>query len=249
MNHEKDTIYSTPMDPVPPFTFDDRVARVFPDMIKRSVPGYADIIDMIGLFARHYVQPESSCYDLGASLGAATLSMRRNINVEGVTIYAVDNSADMLERCRENIQWDQSRTDVELVLGDVEDIPMGNASMIVLNFTLQFIPAGRRQRIIQRIFDALRPGGVCILSEKLVFPDRDGQQKVLTDMHLDFKRMQGYSDLEISQKRQSLENVLVSNSSDEILNMFDKAGFSRSFQWFQYLSFASFFAAKAHPNA
>ncbi|AHC14158.1 tRNA (uridine-5-oxyacetic acid methyl ester) 34 synthase [Salinispira pacifica] len=218
-------------------------------MIKRSVPGYADIIDMIGLFARHYVQHGSNCYDLGASLGAATLAMRRNINVDGVTIHAVDNSADMLKRCGENIQWDQSRTQVELLLGDVEDIQMTDASMVVLNFTLQFIPAKRRQRIVDRIFKALRPGGVCIISEKLVFPQREGQQEVLTHMHLDFKRMQGYSDLEISQKRQSLENVLVSNSSDEIIGMFDNAGFSRSFQWFQYLSFASFFAAKATTHA
>jgi tRNA (cmo5U34)-methyltransferase len=242
---EPDRIYAKPIDPVPPFRFDDRVARVFPDMISRSVPGYGDIIDMIGLFARRYAQPHSRCYDLGASLGASTLAMRRNIVAEDCEIYAVDNSEDMLERCRENIQWDQSQAPVTLVHGDIEDIEIDRASMVVLNFTLQFVPPERRQRILRRIHQGLRPGGICIISEKLRYPEHPDQQEVMSALHLDFKRMNGYSDLEISQKRQSLENVLVSNSADEIQNMLKNAGFASRFEWFRYFTFSSFFARKA----
>jgi tRNA (cmo5U34)-methyltransferase len=242
---ETDRIYAEPIDPVPPFAFDRRVAQVFPDMIKRSVPGYGDIIDMIGLFARHYVRPGNRCYDLGASLGAATLAMRRNISGDGCVICAVDNSADMLERCRQNVEWDQSHTPVELVLGDAEDTEITGAGMVVLNFTLQFIPVERRQRLIRRIHDGLVPGGICILSEKLSYPENGDQQRIMTDMHLDFKRLNGYSDLEISQKRQSLENVLVSNSAAELGQMFTSAGFANHFEWFRYFTFSSFFARKA----
>lgn len=237
----RDSIYAQPVNPVPPFRFDQRVAKVFPDMIQRSVPGYSDIIDMIGLFARRYVQPGSNCYDLGASLGAASLAMRRNIEAPDCRIIAVDNSSDMLQRCRENIDWDRSQTPVDLVLADICNTHIENASMVVLNFTLQFVPPEMRQDLLQQIAAGLRPGGIVILSEKLRYSEAV-QQRVMSDIHLDFKRMQGYSDLEISQKRQSLENVLISNNREEILQMFGHAGFADSFEWFRYLNFSSFFA-------
>ncbi len=243
---ERDTIYADPVNPVPPFRFDRKVARVFPDMIKRSVPGYQDIIEMIGLFARHFVQAGSICYDLGASLGAATLAMRRNIIAEDCRIIAVDNSRDMLARCAENLAWDQSRTPVDTLLSDLEDVRITNAGMVVLNFTLQFIAPERRQRIIDNIYRGLRPGGILILSEKLNYGDNPVQQEIMTDLHLDFKRMNGYSDLEISQKRQSLENVLISNSHSELTTMFRNAGFNEYFEWFRFFTFSSMFARKGN---
>ena len=237
-----DRLFSTPRESVPPFRFDAAVARVFSDMIKRSVPGYGELIDMIGLYARRFVQPNSNCYDLGTSLGAVALAMRQNIIVEGCTIYAVDNSSDMLERCRQNIRWDQSRSRVEPVLCDLERMEIQNASMVVLNFTLQFVKS--RQEVMNAVFKGLRPGGICIISEKLISKEDPLQEGILSELHNDFKRMNGYSDLEISQKRQSLENVLVPNSRVEIERMLTTAGFKQHFLWFRYFNFGSFFAQK-----
>ena len=100
---QRDSLFAAPIAKLGDWTFDEKVAEVFPDMISRSVPGYSNIISMIGMLAERFVQPNSQIYDLGCSLGAATLSMRRNIKVEGCKIIAVDNSPAMVERCRRHI--------------------------------------------------------------------------------------------------------------------------------------------------
>lgn len=111
----KDTLFSAPIDKIGDFTFDERVAEVFPDMIQRSVPGYSNIISAIGMLAERFVKPHSKIYDLGCSLGAATLSMRRHIKQEGCQIIAVDNSAAMVERCKLHLNAYRSDTPVQVI--------------------------------------------------------------------------------------------------------------------------------------
>ncbi|WLS85951.1 carboxy-S-adenosyl-L-methionine synthase CmoA [Serratia marcescens] len=132
----RDTLFSAPIAKLGDWTFDERVAEVFPDMIQRSVPGYSNIISMIGMLAERFVQPDSRVYDLGCSLGAATLSMRRNIKVPGCNIIAVDNSPAMVERCRRHIDAFRADTPVDVIEADIRDIDIEDASMVVLNFTL-----------------------------------------------------------------------------------------------------------------
>lgn len=242
-NHSRDRLYAIAQSPIPDFAFDDRVAEVFPDMIRRSVPGYATVIGMLGLLAEHLVQPHSYCYDLGCSLGAATLSMRRRIAVPGARIIAVDNSAAMVERCREYIDADASPVPVEIHCRDIREVSIERASLVVLNFTLQFIPPPERQALIDRICAALVPGGALVLSEKLVFAE-EREQRFQEGMHLAFKRANGYSDLEISQKRAALEKVLAPDTVDQHLNRMKRAGFRRTHPWFQCFNFASLIAFK-----
>ena len=115
----KDNIFSAPIDKIGDFTFDARVAEVFPDMIQRSVPGYSNIISAIGMLAERFVKPHSNVYDLGCSLGAATLSMRRHIQQEGCTIFAIDNSEAMVERCKLHVNAYRSDTPVEVIEADI----------------------------------------------------------------------------------------------------------------------------------
>ena len=164
-----DTIFSTPIDKIGDFTFDERVAEVFPDMIQRSVPGYSNILSAIGMLAERFVKPYSNIYDLGCSLGAATLSMRRNITQEGCQIIAVDNSSAMVERCKLHINAYRSDTPVNVIEADIRDIEIDNASVVVLNFTLQFLSADDRYALLENIYKGLRPGGILIISEKFVF--------------------------------------------------------------------------------
>lgn len=242
---ERDRLFSAPRGGVIPFSFDDRVAEVFPDMIRRSVPGYENIIEMIGFLAGRFVQAGSNNYDLGTSVGSAALAMQRNIRQSGCTIYAVDKSEEMLKRCRENIPTHGFSAPITCLcadIADIADINIENASMVVLNFTLQFVPIEKRRGILAGIFDGLRPGGICLISEKLLFGGE--QQELMVTLHEDFKRLKGYSELEISQKRESLENVLVPNSREEIESMLGAAGFRGHYPCFQYLNFCSFLAQK-----
>lgn len=240
----RDTIFSAPIAQLGDFSFDERVAEVFPDMIQRSVPGYSNIIATIGMLAKRFIQPNTQAFDLGCSLGAATLSMRRNIDVEGVRLIAVDNSAAMIERCRRHIDAFRSDTPVDIIEGDIRQVKIENASMVVLNFTLQFLPPDDRQALLNRIYAGLRPGGALVLSEKFSFADQTIGD-LLFDMHLDFKRANGYSELEISQKRSALENVMLTDSVETHKVRLQQAGFEHAEVWFQCFNFGSMLAIKS----
>ncbi len=243
MTFPKDSIYASPIGEVGAFKFDETVTGVFPDMIQRSVPGYSAIISAIGLLAGRFARKHSVCYDLGCSLGAATLSMRHQIETENCRIVAVDNSEAMVTRFQEILQKDQAPVAVDVLCADIREVAIENASVVVLNFTLQFIPLEDRIGLLQKIYQGLLPGGILILSEKLKFDD-DRQQELQTEMHHAFKKAQGYSDLEISQKRTALENVLIPETFARHQNRLRQVGFSSAEVWFQYFNFASIIALK-----
>lgn len=240
---QKDSLYASPIGAVERFQFDERVVAVFPDMIQRSVPGYAAIIHAIGLLAGRYAQPYSHCYDLGCSLGAATFSMRHQITAEQCKIIAVDNSSAMIKQMRNHLAADDSAIAVDLQCADIRLLEIERASVVVLNFTLQFIPLADRVAFLQKIYQGLLPGGILILSEKLCFED-PRQEALQVDMHHAFKRAQGYSALEISQKRNALDNVLLPETLGQHQQRLQAVGFSSSEVWFQYFNFASMIALK-----
>ena len=244
MVKKQDEIYASPLNEIIDFDFDEKVAEVFPDMIQRSVPGYGTMISTIGILAANYAQPNSRCYDLGCSLGAVSLSMRQRINQPGCKVIAVDNSEAMVERGLELLASDSSsRVPVEMVCADIQDIAIEDASVVVLNFTLQFIPLDDRLALITRIHKGLKPGGALILSEKMAFDDQI-KQDFHTEAHHDFKRANGYSDLEISQKRTALERVMIPESLNCHKRRLQEAGFPMSEVWFQCFNFASMAAIK-----
>ncbi|MFV0575098.1 MAG: carboxy-S-adenosyl-L-methionine synthase CmoA [Vibrio sp.] len=240
---QRDVIFSAPIEKMGDFTFDERVAEVFPDMIQRSVPGYSNIISAIGMLAERFAKPNSNVYDLGCSLGAATLSMRRHIQQENCQIIAVDNSSAMVERCKLHINAYRSDTPVKVIEADIRDIEIENASVVVLNFTLQFLKPEDRFTLLEKIYAGLRPGGILILSEKYIF-DNQPAHELLIDLHHDFKRANGYSELEISQKRSAIENVMKPDSIESHKQRFAKIGFSSYEVWFQCFNFGSMFAIK-----
>ncbi|GGI84867.1 carboxy-S-adenosyl-L-methionine synthase [Shewanella hanedai] len=243
MNTSQDTIYAQACENISDFQFDEKVAGVFNDMIRRSVPGYGQIIKTLGDLADKYVTPDSRVYDLGCSLGAATLSIRRNIGSRNCTIVAVDNSESMIGRCQENLGAYVSDTPVDLICGDIRDINIENASMVVLNFTMQFLAPKDRESLLNNIYQGLKPGGILVLSEKLNFED-DSVQSLLDDLHLDFKRSNGYSELEISQKRSSLEHVMKPDTLHQHEVRLKEQGFKHFNVWFQCFNFASMVAIK-----
>lgn len=243
MTTTKDTIYASPVDAITGFAFDERVVNVFPDMIQRSVPGYSTIIAMTGVLAERYAQPHTRCYDLGCSLGASTLAMRSHLDRRNCEIVAIDNSPAMIARCQTLIAADTHTTPVSLQLGDINDVAIENASVVVMNFTLQFIPQAQREALLRRIANNMREGGILVLSEKIRFDDAHLQQ-LNTDLHHAFKRAHGYSDLEIAQKRSALENVLLPETLATHRERLQHVGFANVDVWFQCFNFASLVAIK-----
>lgn len=244
MTKKTDAIYAAPLQEMVDFTFDERVVAVFPDMIQRSVPGYGMIIANIGILAGKYAQAGSHCYDLGCSLGAASLAMRQGITVPDCDIIAVDNSPAMIGRARELLAQDRESTvPITMHCADIQDFAIENASVVVLNFTLQFITPKQRLALLQGIHAGLRPGGILILSEKIAFAEPE-REHFHVEMHHDFKRANGYSDLEISQKRSALEKVMIPETLTCHRDRLRTAGFSDPELWFQCFNFVSLVAVR-----
>lgn len=225
------------------FAFDDNVADVFPDMIRRSVPGYETVVSLLGVLAKQYALVDTNVYDLGCSLGAATLSIHRQTRTMGLTHICVDNSEAMLKRCRSRLKRHMADADFHIVCEDIEKTEIKNASLVVVNFTLQFLTSESRLALLEKIYQGLLPGGILVLSEKLIFEHAD-ENKLQIDWHHTFKSANGYSDLEISQKRAAIENVMIPDSLEVHQQRLHKAGFDSSYQWFQAFNFGSLVALK-----
>ena len=244
MTRKRDNVYKNPLEYLTDFEFDRNVVSVFEDMINRSVPGYATIVHNIAHFAEKFGQRNTRCYDLGCSLGAATLAIRKGIeNIEETSIVSIDTSQDMLNRAKIYIEEDRHTSPVTFKQSDIREIDINNASIVVLNFILQFIPIEDRQQMLSTIFNGMTEGGCLILSEKVSFDDAIIQE-TLTDIHHQFKLEQGYSELEIAQKRDAIENIMKLEYADTHLKRLRNIGFRSSMQWFQNTAFCSFFAIK-----
>ncbi|MEZ5534149.1 MAG: carboxy-S-adenosyl-L-methionine synthase CmoA [Thiolinea sp.] len=238
----RDQLFAHPQQVVD-FAFNAAVADVFPDMLRRSVPGYETLISQLGVLARQYVQADSRVYDLGCSLGAATLAMASQVQLPGVCFTGVDNSEAMISRCQQRLARHLAAERFELHCADICELVMQPSSLMVLNFTLQFVAPAARQALLDKIYQALLPGGALVLSEKIRFAD-EAQQILINDLYLEFKRANGYSEMEISQKRSALENVMIPDTLEVHKARLQQAGFSQVSLWFQSFSFVSILALK-----
>ncbi len=239
----KDKIYSQPQKKIPPFCFDKQVTRVFDNMIRRSVPGYLDIVRMIGVLAARYVRPKTRVYDLGCSLGAVSKIILQSVPNPNYELIAVDASPEMMQCAEKNLRAFK-KTKINLLCDKLENIQIQRASMVVLNFVLQFIPRSQRLLVLKKIYRGMEKSGVLIFSEKIDFEtlhEKNFQQR----LHESFKKIQGYSELEISQKRAALERVLIPESFRVHERRLKQAGFSEVYVWFRCFNFMSIVAIKA----
>lgn len=240
---DEDGIYRKKRAAIEAFAFDEDVASVFDDMIRRSVPGYAMTLALMRIIAERYAQPDSRIYDLGSSLGAGIVAMAKGARAANLQWIGVDNAQAMLDRCRDILDSEMPKANIALRHENIQDCAIRDASIVVMNFTLQFIAPEQRLDVISKIHDGLLPGGAFLLSEKVVFDDPRSEQE-LSELHLSFKRSQGYSDLEISQKRSALDNVLVPESIQTHKERLERAGFGVVETWLQCFNFVSFIAIR-----
>lgn len=248
-----DTLFTTPLDKAARFSFDEQVVACFPDMIRRSVPGYGQVLAMLPIFVRRHAkfnqQNEgglrvSRVYDLGCSLGAASMALASDFSASDLQIKAVDISPAMTSKAKAVLDEHFSGHDIEVITQDVREIDFEPCDVVILNLTLQFLPKDDRLALLTKIYKALDSGGILILTEKTHALDEQFDAWLI-ERYYDFKRANGYSELEISGKRNALENVLITDTIDEHHDRLSAAGFERHLTWFQFLNFASMIAFKA----
>lgn len=247
-----DTLFATPLDDNARFSFDEQVVACFPDMIRRSVPGYGQMLAVLPLLARRHCayrqmgqsgKKISRVYDLGCSLGAVSLALAKHFKPNELEICALDLSAPMIEQAKHIATTHYPEHHIDFKCADICDEPLLDCDMIVLNLTLQFLPPNERLAVLKKCYQALSVGGILILTEKTHLPDeQDDAWQV--ERYYDFKRANGYSELEISTKRNALENVLITDTLATHHKRLQQAGFERSLTWFMFLNFASMVAFK-----
>jgi tRNA (cmo5U34)-methyltransferase len=222
------------------FEFDSSVASVFDDMLKRSVPYYEATVDMMTSMASKYIKPNDTIYDLGCSTGTTLISLQKKLKLQAKLI-GIDNSNDMIELAKKKTQaYDM---DIRYKVENIFDSDINKSKLVFANYILQFIRPRKREQLVQKIYDNLSDGGVLIFSEKIIYTDRK-LDKISIDQYLKYKKSQGYSDFEISNKREKLENVLVPYSEQENKDMMTNAGFGQCQTIFKWLNFATFIAFK-----
>ena len=242
-NPSADSIYANKLTKVDDFRFDAGVASVFTDMINRSIPSYAELVKYIGLLAQRYVTEKSIAYDLGCSLGAVSLSVDQSLKERECSIIAVDYSEAMIERLgvvTKDYQWLHAFSSH---VADIREFELQENSFTVMNFVLQFLPQEDRSPMLEKIYSSLNSGGVLVLSEKIKLDDANDNELIF-DLHHDFKRSQAYSDLEISQKRDAIEEMMKIDSDSLQVERLKSIGFSKVIKWHQAYNFVSYLAVK-----
>lgn len=243
---ERDTIFQKKQPPNY-FTFNEKVVRVFPDMIRRSVPGYTTIVENIGHLAPYFVKENTNLYDLGSALGAVSLVLRQTVTAANCRVIAIDNSSAMVEKSKEyfaiQAMQAESLLPIDVKEADILTETYDNASLVALNFTLQFIPPENRLTLLESIYQGMVTGGVLFLSEKLRFPD-EKEDYFINNLHLHFKKAQGYSELEIAQKRQALEEVMIIETFETHKERLLQVGFKKVYLWSHCLNFGSIVAIR-----
>jgi tRNA (cmo5U34)-methyltransferase len=239
----KDRLFFEKRGEISDFDFGKDTAVVFDDMLDRSVPFYTEVQRMIGEIASDYAVDGSQLYDLGCSTANAFIQMDP-ILPKGVRYVGIDFSNEMLDRAREKIKEHDIERDCELICADLNDgIAVTNASIVILNLTLQFVRPVRRQSLMSNIAKGMIPGGCLLVIEKVLSKDPKINRSFIK-FYYDFKQRNGYSQLEIAQKREALENVLIPYRLEENFELFLSSGFSFCDVFFRWYNFCGMIAVK-----
>lgn len=225
------------------FEFNEKVAGVFDDMVSRSVPFYHEMQRMTSELAAKYAQPDTFIYDLGCSTGTSLLLMDKQV-ADGIPFVGIDDSQEMIDKCREKLDGFHLNREIKLEVADLtQSVPVYNASVVCMVLVLQFIRPLHRLEIVRKIYDGMVPGSAFILFEKILTEEKSLNRDFI-DFYYDFKRRNNYSELEISQKREALENVLIPYKTSENVNLLKEAGFQEVEVFFKWYNFTGIIARK-----
>lgn len=240
----KDKLFAARLGTKEDFQFNSSTAAVFDDMLRRGVPYYDEVQRMTAELAARLAQKNSTVCDLGCSTGTTLLLLSQKITDPGIKLVGVDNSAAMLAEAARKLKKHGVLSRCSLQCADLNrKLEFKRAGVHILNLTLQFIRPLRRPALLKRLRDSLVRGGGCIVIEKVLSRDT-ALNRLYIDLYYDFKRRHGYSKLEIAQKREALENVLIPYTIDENIELLKKAGFSHVDTFFEWYNFAGFIALK-----
>lgn len=240
----KDKVFQSKRDQVMPFEFNEDVAMVFDDMVSRSVPFYNEVHSiLLDILDRTY-SGKGPIVDLGCSTATTICLMDKHLKNKGFSpkFIGVDNSEPMVKKALEKLK-NEDVTSAEIQCTNISDFQLPPSEVVIMNYTLQFISKEKRPQVLSSIFNALQEDGIFLLAEKIVSTESDIND-LMIELYYDFKRRNGYSELEISQKREALENVLVPLTPKEQINNLKSAGFEKVEMLFRWYNFCCYLCKK-----
>jgi len=240
---EKDRVFADKRKRVLPFEFNKKVTDVFDDMLNRSVPLYSQSIKRQAQLTARYYQNKSRIYDLGCSHGNLGILILEQFKERMFSMVGVDNSKPMIEKYSKRLKKNDNNGQVDLICGLLEDIQIKNASVVLINLTLQFLDTKKRNDLIKKIYQGLTHNGILLLTEKTIHSSKH-INTLQTHFYKQFKVDNGYSQLEISQKRDALDKVLVPDTIETHKKRIFKAGFTHFDVWLKWFNFVSMIAIK-----
>lgn len=242
-NRTRDQIFAEKKKSLSDFDFGETTAKVFDDMLDRSIPLYGELQRQISELCAEFAQPETNIYDLGCSTGITMESIRHSVS-DRVKIIGVDYSSAMLDKARERFKEQPEGAPVELIEADLNSpIEIKNASVVVLNLTLQFIRPLYRDSLVKAVYEGLNDKGCLILVEK-VLGNHSLINRTFIKLYYDMKKRNGYSETEIAQKREALENILIPYRLDENMELLKRCGFAYSDVFYKWYNFSGVLAVK-----
>ena len=240
----KDTLYTHDSKISGKFNFDEDTVRVFDDMLRRSVPHYHEIQDMICAIAKNFAQRNSNIYDLGCSTGTTLLKISTALRRFPVRVIGIDSSKAMLKKANRKLQKSGCATTCTLVEKDLNyKINFENASVIISNLTLQFIKPINRENLVSEIYKGINKNGAFILIEKVI-SENQKIKRTFINLYHDFKLRKGYSKSEIFRKKEALENILIPYTHEEHVRLLKKSGFRLMDVFFRWYNFCGILAIK-----
>lgn len=240
---KKDRVFGKDGEGPIPFEFNETVAICFDDMVKRSVPLYLESIRLQCELAKRFYDKNTYIYDLGCSTGNFGISFLEIFGNLDFKMNGFDNSKPMISIYERRLSSRNNNERIKAFCKDINDVKLENASVVVMNLTLQFIKKDKRDELVKRIYDGLNPGGIFLLTEK-VSNDDDIFESIGQNIYYDFKKKNGYSELEINKKREALDNVLQPESALTHIERFKKTGFKIIDVYLKWFQFSSFIARK-----
>ncbi len=239
----KDAVFNEAKSGSDDFKFNAKVANVFDDMVSRSVPFYDEMQRMTCELAGDFAKPNTNLYDIGCSTATTLLALDETVD-PAVKFIGLDNSADMLAKATEKVQAANIKRQIEFMTADLhQGLLLENASVITMLLTLQFVRPLNRQRIMKQLYNGLNEQGCLILIEKLT-SESTVFNRLFINHYYDFKRRNGYSDMEIAQKREALENVLIPYRVEENIDLLKESGFKHIELFFRWYNFCGIIAVK-----
>ncbi|MBL0337179.1 MAG: carboxy-S-adenosyl-L-methionine synthase CmoA [Chitinophagaceae bacterium] len=239
----KDEVFKGEIEKVSDFKFGANVAKVFDDMVNRSVPYYGEIQRMMAELASNHAKEGTDVYDLGCSTGTTMVGMDTMVD-QNIRFVGLDDSQEMLDKCKSKLLELGFSRNYDLRCADLnQGAKISNASVVVLCLTLQFVRPIYREQLLKDIYAGLNPGGVLILVEKILAEDSLFNRDFI-EYYYNYKRRNQYSEMEISQKREALENVLVPYKLSENITMLRDCGFAHCEVFFKWYNFAGLIATK-----